>query len=203
MTIVGKAMARIGAPVAGALALLTVGAVTAPVEAQAAPLGRVCMFLAPKGADVDGHVPQGHAAFAIKVRGEANHWIYGSFGSYVDTPRDGWIKGGRWEDARAHFTSERYRGAQYYLHYRCVNTRDGDVRRAQSWYSAVKRRGYNLATNNCLHMSMAVFKGYSEILRRDRRLPSATAGAGTTGRPNDYYAETLTKAHWEGSHNLY
>lgn len=187
---------RAAASLAGALALLAGGAVTAPVDAQAAtPLGRVCMFEAP-----DGAVGLGHAAFAVKVRGEANHWIYGSFGSTNDTPKAGWIKGGTWEQARAHFTDVRDRdhdGARYYTRFRCVNTKDGDVKRAQSWYGAVKGRGYNAALNNCLHMSMAVFKGYSEVLRNDPRLPSATKQF-----PNDYFERVLPAAHWEAPHNL-
>ncbi|MDV5143999.1 hypothetical protein R1T08_06905 [Streptomyces sp. SBC-4] len=187
-----RQMARVVTPVVGSLALLATGMATAPVEAQAAALGRVCMFEAP-----DGAYGAGHAAFAIKVRGKANHWIYGSFGSYVDAPRNGWIKGGTWEKARAHFTSVKDKNQQYYTRYRCVNTRDGDVKRAQSWYTTVKNRGYILSTNNCLHMSMAVFKGYSEILRKDTRLPSAT------NKTPDYYYETvLKKAKWEMSHRL-
>ncbi|MFF3896414.1 hypothetical protein ACFYY3_25215 [Streptomyces sp. NPDC001812] len=195
MRIAKKPMARMVASVVGALALLTTGAVTAPMEAHAASLGRACMFEAPRGA-----YGAGHAAFAIKVRGEANHWIYGSFGSTNDGPVAGWIKGGSWEKTRAHFTSVRdkdHNNARYYTRYRCVNTRDGDAKRAQSWYGAVKRRGYNAATNNCLHMSMAVFKGYSEILRKDKRLESATGNT-----PNQYYTKVLPAARWEVSHQL-
>ncbi|MFJ1656774.1 hypothetical protein ACIOC2_36590 [Streptomyces sp. NPDC088337] len=195
MRIARKPMARIAAPVVGALTLLTVGAVTAPVGAQAAPLGRACMFEAPEGA-----YGAGHAAFAVKVRGEANHWVYGSFGSTNDAPIAGWIKGGTWEKAHAYFTSVRdkdHENARYYTRYRCVNTKDGDAKRAQSWYGAVKERGYNVATNNCLHISMAVFKGYSEILRKDPRLGSATGNT-----PNQYYSKVLPAAHWEVSHQL-
>ncbi|AXI91223.1 hypothetical protein SAM9427_36205 (plasmid) [Streptomyces sp. ETH9427] len=195
MKMYGRRMARATAPVIGALALLATGAVTAPLEAQAAPLGRVCMFEAPRGA-----YGAGHAAFAIKVRGETNHWIFGSFGSTNDAPKAGWIKGGTWEKARGHFTSVRdkdHNNARYYTRYRCVNTRDGDVKRSQSWYTTVKSRGYNVTTNNCLHMSMAVFKGYSEILRKDTRLKSATRWT-----PNDYYKEVLPAARWEASHSL-
>ncbi|MGW2746719.1 hypothetical protein [Streptomyces sp. NPDC001450] len=201
MGIVVTRMARTVAPVIGAFTLLGAGAVAAPVQAQAAPLGRVCMFEAPRGASLlNSDIAAGHAAFAVKVRGEANHWIYGSFGSTNDGPLAGWIKGGTWEKARAHFGSVRDRdhdGARYYTRYRCVNTRDGDVNRAQSWYGAVRGRGYDWKGNNCLHMSMAVFKGYSETLRKDSRLPSATLRT-----PNDYYTKVLQRARWEGSHQL-
>jgi len=87
--------------------------------------------------------------------------------------------------------------ARYYTRYRCVNTRDGDVKRAQSWYSAVKNRGYSVLTNNCLHMSMAAFKGYSEIPRKNTRLESAT-----NWTPNNYYRDVLPAARWEVSHSL-
>jgi hypothetical protein len=195
MKMYGQQVARVTAPVVGALALLATGMVAAPLEAQAAPLGRVCMFEAPRGA-----YGAGHAAFAFKVRGETNHWIYGSFGSTNDAPKAGWIKGGTWEKARARFVSVRdkdHDNARYYTRYRCVNTRDGDVKRAQSWYTTVKNRGYKLSTNNCLHMSMAVFKGYSEILRKDARLESATGWT-----PNGYYTKVLPAGHWEVSHQL-
>ncbi|MGW4690750.1 hypothetical protein ACWEPM_38575 [Streptomyces sp. NPDC004244] len=122
-------------------------------------------------------------------------------GSTNDGPVDGWIKGGTRERAREHFTSVRdkdHNNARYYTRYRCVNTRDGDVKRAQSWYGAVKNRGYNATTNNCLHMSMAVFKGYSETLRKDARLESASGNT-----PNQYYTEVLPAARWEASHQLY
>ncbi|MFF7883348.1 hypothetical protein ACH40F_44805 [Streptomyces sp. NPDC020794] len=89
-----------------------------------------------------------------------------------------------------------------YTRYRCTYTQDGNARNAQAAYKAIRSKGYNIATNNCLHMSMAVFKGYSNILRRDPRLPSATAGRGTTGRPNDYFSKTLSNAHWERIHKL-
>ncbi|MFC9943984.1 hypothetical protein [Streptomyces pratensis] len=190
-----RRIVRSTVPVAAAFALLATGAVTAPLEAQAAPLGRVCMFEARRGA-----YGAGHAAFAIKVRGETNHWIYGSFGSTNDAPKAGWIKGGTWEKARGHFTAARdkdHDNARYYTRYRCVNTRDGDVKRAQSWYSAVKNRGYSVLTNNCLHMSMAAFKGYSEILRKNTRLESAT-----NWTPNNYYRDVLPAARWEVSHSL-
>ncbi|MFF0433711.1 hypothetical protein ACFYU9_15945 [Streptomyces sp. NPDC004327] len=195
---------RIVAPVVGALALLGTGAVTAPAQAQApgrtqapaaASLGRVCMFEAERGA-----YGAGHAAFAVKVRGEKNHWLYGSFGSSNDGPVAGWIKGGTWEKAHQHFAGvpdKDHGGAKYYTRYRCVNTRDGDVKRAQSWYGAVQKRGYNVASNNCLHMSLAVFKGYSETLRKDTRLKSATGNT-----PNDYYTKVLRTARWEGSHQV-
>ncbi|MGW2168800.1 hypothetical protein [Streptomyces nondiastaticus] len=139
-------------------------------------------------------------AFAIKAPGKANHWIYGSFGSANDAPVDGWISGGTWEKALGRFASVRVKDhhkARYYTRYRCVNTRDGDVKRAQSWYTTVKNRGYNFATNNCLHMSMAVFKGYSETLRKDARLKSATRWT-----PNDYYEQVLPAARWETSQSL-
>ncbi|MER8045998.1 hypothetical protein [Streptomyces sp. NPDC094032] len=188
----GQQMARVATPVVGSLALLAAGMATAPTEAEAAPLGRVCMFLAP-----DGAYGAGHAAFAFKVRGEKDHWMFGSFGSTTDSPRKGWIKGGTWKKARAHFTNVKDGKARYYTGYRCVNTRDGDVKRAQSWYTTVKNRGYNVTTNNCLHMSMAAFKGYSETLRKDTRLRTAT---GQT--PNVYYKSVLDKAKWEKSHRL-
>ncbi|MFG2919030.1 hypothetical protein ACGF0D_39900 [Kitasatospora sp. NPDC048298] len=188
--------ARGAASLAGALLLLAGGAVTAPVDAQAAStLGRVCMFEAPRGA-----YGAGHAAFAVKDRSDAKHWIYGSFGSTNDAPMAGWIKGGTWEQARGHFTAVRdqdHGGARYYTRYRCVNTKDGDLKRAQSWYGAVKGRGYNVVDNNCLHMSMAVFKGYSEVLRNDSRLPSATIKT-----PNGYFEDILPAANWEAAHNL-
>lgn len=196
ISMIRSTAAKAAASLTGALALLAGGAVSAPVDAQAAaPLGRVCMFEAP-----DGAYGLGHAAFAVKVRGEANHWIYGSFGSLNDAPKAGWIKGGTWEQARSHFTSVRdqdHGGARYYTRYRCVNTKDGDVKRAQSWYGAVKSRGYNAIDNNCLHMSMAVFKGYSEVLRNDSRLPSATRRT-----PDDYFEKVLPAAHWETAHSL-
>ncbi|RPK32036.1 hypothetical protein EES39_39605 [Streptomyces sp. ADI92-24] len=195
MRMYGCRAVRATAPVLGALALLGTGAVTAPLAAQAAPLGRVCMFEAPRGA-----YGAGHAAFAVKGRGEANHWIYGSFGSTNDVPKAGWIKGGTWANVRSRFISVRdqdHKNARYYTRYRCVNTRDGNIKRAQSWYSTVKNRGYNLHTNNCLHMSMAVFKGYSEVLRKDTRLKSTTNWS-----PNNYYRDVLPAAHWEKSHSL-
>ncbi|MER6488721.1 hypothetical protein V6P99_34325 [Streptomyces virginiae] len=195
MKMYGRRMARVTAPLLGALALLATGMVTAPVDAQAASLGRVCMFEAPRGA-----YGAGHAAFAIRDRSDTKHWIYGSFGSTNDAPVAGWIKGGSWEKVRQHFISvedKDHNNERYYTRYRCVNTRDGDLKRAQSWYSAVKNRGYNAATNNCLHMSMAVFKGYSETLRKDTRLKSATGWT-----PNNYYRDVLPAARWEVSHSL-
>ncbi|MFF1650614.1 hypothetical protein [Streptomyces sp. NPDC058240] len=46
-------------------------------------------------------------------------------------------------------------------------------------------------------MSMAVFKGYSRIVRNDKRLPSAT-----NKLPNSYYNNVLKDRHWEASHKL-
>lgn len=187
MRIGGKALATL----VGMAALLTG---TSAVPAQAAPLGRVCMFEAEHA--VGG---MGHASFAIKVRGESDHWIYGSYAAAgaIDGPSGGWIKGGTWAAARGHFTAVRDDGAKYYTRYRCVNTRDGNHKEAQAWYRTVKGRDYNVATNNCLHMAMAVFKGYSSILNKDRRLESATGNT-----PNQYYTEVLPKAGWEMSHRL-
>ncbi|MEE1768782.1 hypothetical protein PUR34_11570 [Streptomyces sp. JV185] len=161
----------------------------APTPAQAGPVawGRVCMFNAPTVVPKAGHV-----AWAFKVRGEKDHWIWGSFNW-----NEAWIHGGAWKDVRASFSP-----SVGYTRYRCTYTRDGNARDAQAAYKAIRSKGYNIVTNNCLHMSMAVFKGYSNILRRDPRLPSATAGAGTTGRPNDYFSNTLSNAHWERIHYL-
>ncbi|MFF3663246.1 hypothetical protein [Streptomyces olivochromogenes] len=187
MRIFARPLARLAVSLAGTASLL---AVAAPAPAEAAPLGRACMFVAPKGAD-----RVGHAAFAIKVRGERDHWIYGSFGSTNDAPLNGWIKGGTWGQARSHFKKVHDRDhhdPRYYTQYRCVNTRDGNHKTAQDWYRTVQARGYNLHTNNCLHMSLAVFKGYSSVLRKDRRLVSATDKF-----PNWYFGTALGKAGWE------
>ncbi|WP_327242348.1 Tat pathway signal protein [Streptomyces sp. NBC_01320] len=182
---------RVGA----ALALLISGAVVSAPTAEAASSGRVCMVNAPRGA-----YGAGHAAFMIKDRAGTNHWLYGSFGSQNDAPMAGWIRGGTWEQARSHFKKVRDRdhlNRQYYKQYRCVNTADADLRAAQSWYSTVKNRGYNVHTNNCLHATIAAFKGYSGKLRHDKRLPSAT-----NKPPNDYFAKVLTSAGWERKHDL-
>lgn len=104
MGIFRRLLYRMGALTVGTHTVLASGVLVTPVTAQAAPPGRVCMLLAPQGAY--GH---GHAAFAVKVRGEANHWIYGSFGSSNDGPMAGWINGGTWQKARARFVSVRDR----------------------------------------------------------------------------------------------
>ncbi|MFG3662567.1 hypothetical protein [Streptomyces sp. NPDC047706] len=182
-----KPLARLAMSLAGTAALLTVAT---PAPAEAAPLGRACFFVAPRGAE-----GVGHAAFAIKVRGEYDHWIYGSFGSISDGPLKGWIKGGTWGQARGHFRKVYDRdnkSSRYYTQYRCLNTRDGNHKTAQDWYRSVKSRGYNVGTNNCLHMTMAVFKGYSNILRKDPDLPSATRKL-----PNYYFGTVLGDAGWE------
>ncbi|MFF2009276.1 hypothetical protein ACFVWY_09405 [Streptomyces sp. NPDC058195] len=184
-----KRLTQTAVSAAGAVAILAGGAVATPTPARAgsADWGRACMFNAPKVVPKAGHV-----AWAVKVPKEKDHWIWGSFNR-----NEAWIHGGTWKNVRASFSP-----AAGYTRYRCTYTRDGNVRNAQAAYKAVRGRGYSLLTNNCLHMSMAVFKGYSSILRRDTRLPSATPGAGTMGRPNDYFTTTLDKAHWERIHRL-
>ncbi|MFB7595276.1 hypothetical protein [Streptomyces sp. NPDC056160] len=170
---------------AGAIAILAGGAVMAPAPAHAVSAsasGRTCMFNAPTAVPKAGHV-----AWAVKVRGAKDHWIWGSFNW-----NEAWIRGGAWKDVRKSF-----RPAAGYTRYRCTNTRDGNAGNAQVAYKAVKKRGYDLLGNNCLHMSMAVFKGYSNTLRRDSRLPSATGK-----RPNDYFSTLLSNAHWERIHKL-
>jgi hypothetical protein len=81
LRIFARPVARLAVSLAGTAALL---AVAAPAPAEAVPLGRACMFVAPKGAS-----GVGHAAFAIKVRGERDHWIYGAFGSTNAAPLNG------------------------------------------------------------------------------------------------------------------
>ncbi|MEE1753144.1 hypothetical protein [Streptomyces sp. SP18CS02] len=175
---------------AGAVTLLGGGVVTAPAHAAPNDLGRVCMFNAP------AEVPKaGHVAWAFRVRGEKDHWIWGSFNR-----DEAWTRGGTWKDVRASFKpvwdkkDKRWEG---YTRYRCTNTKDGNARNAQSAFKAVRDKGYSITRNNCLHMSMAVFKGYSGVLRRDARLPSATAV-----RPNDYFSRTLSNAKWERIHRM-
>ncbi|MFJ1835383.1 hypothetical protein ACIOJ9_16140 [Streptomyces sp. NPDC088175] len=197
MTNLHESLKRAAVAGAASIALLAGGVVTGPAPAEAAALGRVCMVNAPDGVVENMNI--GHAAFIVKDRARSNHWIYGSFGSTVNGPKAGWIRGGTWEQARATFTKVNFPGTkkQYYTRYRCINTADGDLKTAQSWYTTVRNRGYNVHTNNCLHMSMAVFKGYSRILRNDKRLPSAT-----NKLPNSYYDKILKNGHWEVSHKL-
>ncbi|MFB6438832.1 hypothetical protein ACFCVY_18935 [Streptomyces sp. NPDC056411] len=165
---------------------------TAPTTADAASAatGRVCMFNAPV------EVPKaGHVAWAVQVRGDRDHWVWGSF-----NVKEAWIRGGTWSGVRASFKpvwNRKNHRWENYTRYRCVTTRDGNARNAQVAYQAVRKRGYDLLSNNCLHMSMAVFKGYSSALRRDGRLPSATGK-----RPNAYFSDTLSGAHWERIHRM-
>ncbi|WP_158835400.1 hypothetical protein [Streptomyces sp. NRRL S-350] len=202
-------VARATASVAGAIVLLAAGAVTAPVQAQAAPLGRVCMINS-----VDGAQTFGHIGWAFKVRGDRDHWIYGATeasGSLTIDPgpntNSSWIKGSSWSKMLGYFRGLKVKQGdhwvQEYSHWRCEDTRDGDVGKAQEAYRHERDNGYNVADNNCLTKSLKILKGYSTILARDPRLPIPPLYRHPSwNAPNNYFREGLDQANWEGIQRL-
>ncbi|MFE2142164.1 Tat pathway signal protein [Streptomyces sp. NPDC059456] len=158
-------------------------------QAQAAPLGRACLFQDREGAGGAGHV-----AWAVRDPKDSGHWIWGATegpanGVYIPagSPNGSWIKGGTWKQLRGTISPARYDN------YRCINTAGGNLAAAQQTYGRMKANGYAVLTNNCLTKSLEIFRSYS---------PALTASSLPDGRttPNHYFEVSLNSARgWEAS----
>ncbi|GAA2607344.1 Tat pathway signal protein [Streptomyces lienomycini] len=157
-------------------------------EADAATLGRVCLFQDKERAGGAGHV-----AWAIRDPKKASHWIWGSTegpsnGTYVPagSSNGSWIKGGTWTQLRGSISTG------HYDNYRCINTAGGNLKAAQQMYGRMKTNGYAVLTNNCLTKSLAIFRSYSPALT------SAYLPDGKSKAPNYYFTTSLNNSRgWE------
>ncbi|NDZ73731.1 Tat pathway signal protein [Streptomyces sp. SID10362] len=157
-------------------------------EAEAAPLGRVCLFQ-----DKERVRGAGHVAWSIRDPKNSSHWIWGSTeGRGNDTyipagsANGSWIKGGTWTQLRSSISTASYD------YYRCINPASGNLKAAQQTYGRMKTNGYALLTNNCLTKSLAIFRSYSPALT-NAYLPDGKSKA-----PNYYFTTSLNKARgWE------
>ncbi|MDQ1014320.1 hypothetical protein QFZ43_000869 [Streptomyces afghaniensis] len=157
-------------------------------QADAAPLGRVCLFQDQQGAKGAGHV-----AWAIRDPKNSSHWIWGATenaggDSYTAPGRNNgsWIKGGTWTQLRGSISLTTYD------YYRCISTASGNLRAAQQTYGRMKSNGYAVLTNNCLTKSLAIFRSYSPALT------SAYLPDGKYKSPNYYFTTSLNNARgWE------
>lgn len=155
--------ATLGAALAG-------GLVQAPA-AEAAPTGYVCMFKYPYRVDAAA----GHVAWAFQTA--PDRW---TFGSYSTKP---WSKSS-WtgRDMVNNFKRQGYDG------YRCKKTHQRLSGNATATWKKLRGTEYRLWTNNCLTVSLAVFRSYSRELRS---LPTPTSG--NNKLPRTYYDKTLPK----------
>jgi hypothetical protein len=192
-----KHLARATAGMTAALCLAS-GLNTATAHASTNPTwGRACMFNKSK----DVALGNGHVAWGIKVRGDKDHWIYGSTDgarnvtgfAWAGRYNGSWIKSGTWLQTYRAFAK---RG---YDRYRCVNTRDGDARAAQAMYRTQAANGFIAPGNDCLTKALDIIKSYSRILGRDPRLPDPIL---RTQQPNFYFLVILPADHWEGRRPL-
>ncbi|MEU2060987.1 Tat pathway signal protein [Streptomyces sp. NPDC013455] len=159
-----------------------------PTPANAAPLGRVCLFQ-----DKEGARGAGHVAWAIRDPKNSSHWIWGATenaegDSYTAPGKNNgsWIKGGSWTQLRGSVSLTRYD------YYRCINTANGDLTTAQQTYRQMKANGYAVLTNNCLTKSLAIFRSYSPALT------SAYLPDGKSKAPNYYFTTSLNNSRgWE------
>ncbi|MFH8701997.1 Tat pathway signal protein [Streptomyces chartreusis] len=157
-------------------------------QADAAPLGRVCLFQDRQGAKGAGHV-----AWAIRDPKNSSHWIWGATenaegDSYTAPGKNNgsWIKGGTWTQLRGSISLTTYD------YYRCINTASGNLRAAQQMYGRMKSNGYAVLSNNCLTKSLAIFRSYSPALT------SAYLPDGKYKSPNYYFTTSLNNARgWE------
>ncbi|AOR33406.1 MULTISPECIES: hypothetical protein [Streptomyces] len=171
---------------AGVALASTTGLAAEPAHASTPEYGRVCMFNRTKAVGTLGHV-----GWAIKVRGQKDHYFFGA----TEDPGQTWYAGGTWAQVYSTFKRHPFHGhVLTYNRYRCVTTRDGDVTAALRAYVRTKP-GYNLFTNNCLTKSLSIIKAYSRVLANDRRLVPGDYTA-----PNYYFAAVLNTDHWERIH---
>lgn len=76
--------------------------------------------------------------------------------------------------------------------YRCINTASGDLAAAQRTFRAMRANGYQVAYNNCLTKSIAIFRKYSPALSTVY-LPNGGATL-----PKSYFGKVLNHARgWE------
>ncbi|MCX5318032.1 hypothetical protein [Streptomyces sp. NBC_00154] len=153
-------------------AVLAGGLASAPA-AEAAPTGSVCMFKFPYS--IDDKALAGHVAWAFQTA--PDRWIFGSY-STKPWSKSSWT--GR--DMVNNFKKQGYDG------YRCKKTHQRLSSTATTTWKKLRGTEYRLWTNNCLTVSLAVFRSYSRELRS---LPTPTAG--TNKLPRTYYDKTLPK----------
>ena len=155
------------------------GAVQAPAAqaAQTTARGQVCMFTYPYSRDALA----GHVAWAFQTG--PNRW---TFGSYSKRPM--WKSGWTTSAMISKFRRMGYDG------YRCKWTHQRRASAATATWQRLRRTPYRLWTNNCLTVSVAVFRSYSRELRS---LPSAS---GTL--PRRYYDRTLPRYGFGKNHRL-
>ncbi|MEU8034874.1 Tat pathway signal protein [Streptomyces sp. NPDC049099] len=184
-----------------ALATVVLGVATAtipPAEAEAAPLGRACLFLDKEGAPFGGRT-YGHVAWAIRDPKNTSHWIWGATenaeGDGYTAPgknNGSWIQGGTWGEMRGETKRKRTIELARYDAYRCINTAGGDLTAAQRTFTQMKWNGYAVFTNNCLTKAIAIFRKYSRGLDSDH-LPD-----GYSTEPKYYFYASLNGARgWE------
>lgn len=162
-------------------------------SAQAATPGRACMFNAPGGA-----LLQGHVGWAFR-KGTADIWVFGATentsGTWTVAAGDpaatqSWQSTGTFADALHAFGSgSNYnRGGNYYTQYRCRNITSSNPAQASNQAIAAARSGYNLPDNNCLTKSVDIMRAYGVP-----NLPPATVGStsGSLGQPNSYFNNNL------------
>ncbi|GLF97366.1 hypothetical protein [Streptomyces yaizuensis] len=184
-----------------ATALAAGALTTASTPAEAAPGGRVCLFLAPNTVDIDGPGglrPFGHIGWAF--RNSSRTWTYGATEGNTGRPEDTFIRSGSW-NRMIHNFKTRYTGNKRYVKYRCLSTPSADVTKAQRAARTSKHNGYSLTRNNCLTKSVDIFRAYSPWLNNTRRLPNPKPFV-ISLTPNHYYNKLLPKAGWSGTVNL-
>jgi len=147
-----------------------------PSVAQAATAGRACIFNAPSGAIIAGHV-----GWAFR-NGSGDNWIFGATEGSDNTTS--WIEtNGAWVHVLATFGQGLHsnKGIGYYTSYRCANVASSNPTLAYNQALTDARNGYDLRTNNCLTKSVDVLRAYGVST-----LPTPTT-LGISQFPNTYY----------------
>ena len=130
--------------------------VVVAAPAQALGAGEVCMFNAPSGADVGG-VNFGHVGWAFRVGGSST-WEFGA----TESTTFNWRDSGSATDAQNTFRGLRGHSiaAHYYTQWKCANSASSSVTAASNEVNTLYSQGYNIANNNCLTRTIAIFKAY-------------------------------------------
>ncbi|MFJ3099682.1 Tat pathway signal protein [Streptomyces hydrogenans] len=165
--------------------------------AEAAATGRVCFFKDTQGANGAGHI-----AWAVRDPRNSKRWVWGSTDnaegdSYTAPGKNNgsWMKSGSWDDLRKSFKPDPGRTKNLYDAYRCINTARGDLAAAERTFRAIRDNGYQIAYNNCLTKSIAIFRKYSPALN------SVYLPNGGATPPNQYFGKMLDNARgWEKAH---
>jgi hypothetical protein len=178
----------LGAFLAAATALAAACALTT-APAQAAGMGKACVFVQPQGASGNGHVGWG---FRVS---QEDHWFFGSTentqgAATIDAGNDigFWEHEGTYDQMLDAFVRQTYYPRDHraypawaYTAFKCEDVSDSAVNAAKAEMAATARQGYRLIGNNCMNHAYNILKAYNT-----KNLPDPAAV--TNWAPNNWYA---------------